>query len=100
MATANDTNLFDCCTSEQPTDSCPRGPECGVIHLKDHANVEGMLKIEGSLTFADITSASYMEHEHRMHTISKEVARLKRNGYTLEEACHLACEWEAATYRA
>lgn len=100
MATAYDTSLFDRWTSEQSADNCPRGPECGLIHLKDHANVTAMLRIGGSLTFADINSASYMEHEHRMHTISKEVARLERNGLPLKEACKLACEWEAANYRA
>lgn len=100
MATANDTSPFSRRASSYPPGDCPHGPDCELIHLKNHVNVGTMLKIGGSLTFADITTASYMEHEHRMDTISKEVARLERNGLSLKEACRLACQWEAANYRA
>lgn len=74
---------------------CPRGSDCDIEHLKDRYSIDSWSKSKASsllVTYEFISSATYMEEEHRIHDVAKEVLKLRHKGYRLGEAMRLATQ--------
>lgn len=74
---------------------CPRGSDCDIEHLKDRYSIDYWSKSRTSstlVTYEFISSATYMEEEHRIHDVAKEVLKLRRKGCRLGEAMRLATQ--------